>query len=178
MLTNHYFVSINTGMDSIMSNIMSAIRQQRSETLRVRPGPDGQALQATCRDGTRRSDEHAGYVRTANLEHFHKCCSAAATGESKAVFLTFDFVSAQSQGFQTCSFAKASSKVKNPRSATLHHFCQCSNFEHAALDVAFNHDHLSGVLGGFTGCSRSLTALDRQSGHMPWVVRVANLELK
>src|SRR5450756_2741394 len=62
-----------------------------------------------------------------DLEHFHKCCSAADGGVREAVFLTFDFVSAQSQGFQTFSFAKASSKVKNPRSAPLHHFCQCSS---------------------------------------------------
>jgi hypothetical protein len=43
-----------------------------------------------------------------------------------AVFLVFGFVSAQLQGFQTCAFAKTSPKTKNPRSATLHHFCQCS----------------------------------------------------
>jgi len=34
----------------------------------------------------------------------------------RAVFLGFGFVSAQSKGFQTCSFAKASPKPKNPRS--------------------------------------------------------------
>jgi len=31
------------------------------------------------------------------------------------IFLAFGFVSAQSQGFQTCSFAEASPKAKNPR---------------------------------------------------------------
>ncbi|MEI6078987.1 MAG: hypothetical protein WCS94_25665, partial [Verrucomicrobiota bacterium] len=44
-----------------------------------------------------------------------------------AVFLVFGFVSAQLQGFQTCVFAKASPKIKNPRRPSLHLFCQCSN---------------------------------------------------
>jgi hypothetical protein len=43
-----------------------------------------------------------------------------------AVFLVFGFVSAQSQGFQTCSFAEASPKPKNPRCTPPHLFCQCS----------------------------------------------------
>jgi len=33
------------------------------------------------------------------LEHFHKCCSGADSGVREAVFLTFDFVLAQSQGY-------------------------------------------------------------------------------
>jgi hypothetical protein len=84
---------------------------QSEEPLMGADGRFGQAI----------SDDERG------LEHFHKCCSAADSGVREAVFLTFDFVSAQSQGLQTCSFAKASSKVKNPRSAPLHHFCQCSS---------------------------------------------------
>jgi len=35
----------------------------------------------------------------------------------ESVFLSFGVVSAQLQGFQTCAFAKASPKLKNPRSA-------------------------------------------------------------
>jgi len=82
------------------------------------------------------------------LEHFHKSCSAAESDLKAAVFSVFGFVSAQfvspspaiqmpagslcacaqcSQGFQTCAFAKASPITKNPRSASLHHFSQCSN---------------------------------------------------
>src|SRR5450756_3109792 len=70
-----------------------------------------------------------------DLEHFHKCCSATDSGVREAVFLTFDFVSAQSQGWQTCSFAEASSKVKNPRSVALHHFCQCSKHRYCSLPI-------------------------------------------
>jgi hypothetical protein len=43
----------------------------------------------------------------------------------EAVFLVACFVSVQLKGFQTCAFAKASPTTKNPRSAPLHHFCQC-----------------------------------------------------
>ena len=46
--------------------------------------------------------------------------------QETAVFLVFGFVSAQLQGFQTCVFAKASPKTKNPRCPSLHIFCQCS----------------------------------------------------
>jgi len=60
------------------------------------------------------------------LEHFHKSCSAAESDLKAAVFLVLGFVSAQLQGFQTCAFAKASPITKNPRSASLHHFSQCS----------------------------------------------------
>jgi hypothetical protein len=57
-----------------------------------------------------------------NLEHFQKYCGRSARGEARAVFLSFGFVSAQSQGFQTCSFAKASPKRKNPRSEQPQYF--------------------------------------------------------
>src|ERR1700728_688959 len=48
------------------------------------------------------------------LERFKKNCSHPVELGMKPGLLTFDFVSAQSQGFQTCSFAKASPKVKTP----------------------------------------------------------------
>jgi hypothetical protein len=37
-------------------------------------------------------------------------------GNERAVFLVFGVVSAQLQGFSTCSFAEALPKTKNPRS--------------------------------------------------------------
>jgi hypothetical protein len=40
----------------------------------------------------------------------------------------FSFVSARSQVVaQTCALTEASPKIKNPPSAPLHHFCQCSS---------------------------------------------------
>jgi len=56
-----------------------------------------------------------------------------------AVFLVFGFVSAQLQGFQTCAFAKASPKNKNPRCPSLYLFCQCSKFTrfHYGIDNIF-----------------------------------------
>ena len=41
-----------------------------------------------------------------DLEHFHKCCSAAGADVREAVFLTFDIVSAQSSRSERDSFAK------------------------------------------------------------------------
>jgi len=62
------------------------------------------------------------------IEHFQKCCSRLAGEEMRAVFLGFDFVSAQSQGcWRTCSFAKASPKPKNPRSKRLQYFFKRSS---------------------------------------------------
>jgi len=47
------------------------------------------------------------------LEHFHKCCSAAGAGGREAVFLTFDIVSAQSQGsFEPAPSPKPRQKSK------------------------------------------------------------------
>ena len=69
------------------------------------------------------------------LEHFHKSCSAAESDLRKAVFLVFGFVSAQLQDFQTCAFAKASPTTKNPRSSSLHHFCQCSRHREHAIQI-------------------------------------------
>jgi hypothetical protein len=50
------------------------------------------------------------------LERIKENCSHSAQGIERAVFLVFGVVSAQLQGFQTCSFAEASPKTKNPRS--------------------------------------------------------------
>jgi len=50
------------------------------------------------------------------IERFKKYCSHSAKGIGRAVFLVFGVVSAQLQGFSTCSFAEASPKTKNPRS--------------------------------------------------------------
>jgi len=63
------------------------------------------------------------------LERFQKSCRAAESDLKAAVFLVFGFVLAQLQGFQTCAFTKASPTTKNPRSASLHHFCQCSEHD-------------------------------------------------
>jgi hypothetical protein len=54
------------------------------------------------------------------LERFKKYCSHTAR-RGEAVFLGFGVVSAQSQGFQTCSFAEASPKRQKSslRTATL-----------------------------------------------------------
>jgi hypothetical protein len=49
-------------------------------------------------------------------ERLKKYCSHSEKNVGKAVFLIFGFVSAQLQGFSTCSFAEASPKTKNPRS--------------------------------------------------------------
>ena len=46
--------------------------------------------------------------------------------QETVVFWVFGFVSAQLQGFQTCAFAKASPKTKNPRCPSLPLFCQRS----------------------------------------------------
>jgi len=77
--------------------------------------------------------------------------------------LTFDIVSAQSQGFQTCSFAKASSKVKNPRSAPLHHFCQCSKGKIGRLPEALRDEvnirMRNSETGRFRGLSISVEAI-------------------
>ncbi|MEI6076139.1 MAG: hypothetical protein WCS94_11230 [Verrucomicrobiota bacterium] len=48
--------------------------------------------------------------------------------QETTVFLDFGFVSAQLQDFQTCAFAKASPKAKNPCCPSLHLFSQCSSF--------------------------------------------------
>jgi len=61
------------------------------------------------------------------LERFKKNCSHPVELGIKPGLLTFDFVSAQSQGFQTCSFAKASPKVKIPGSEWLKFFLNRSN---------------------------------------------------
>jgi hypothetical protein len=55
------------------------------------------------------------------LERFKKYCSHSEKKEWEAVFLGFGVVSAQSQGFQTCSFAEASPKHQKSslRTATL-----------------------------------------------------------
>jgi hypothetical protein len=65
-----------------------------------------------------------------------KSCSDVLKVLWTAVFLDFGFrlrqgyggqvVSAQLQGFQTCSFAEASPKSKNPCRTPLQLFCQCS----------------------------------------------------
>jgi hypothetical protein len=55
-------------------------------------------------------------------ERIKKNCSPAVGEKKGAVFLSFGIVSAQSQGSLTCSFAKASPKLKNPRSAWLQFF--------------------------------------------------------
>jgi hypothetical protein len=47
--------------------------------------------------------------------------------ESGTVFLGFGFVSAQLQGFQTCAFAEASPKPKNPRSKWPQYFLKRSS---------------------------------------------------
>jgi hypothetical protein len=49
------------------------------------------------------------------LEHFHKCCSAAGIGMKRAVFLTFDFVSARSQGYS--NLLPRQSLVKSQKSS-------------------------------------------------------------
>jgi hypothetical protein len=59
---------------------------------------------------------------SAILERFKKYCSHPGEWRMKQGLLTFGFVSAQSQGFQTCSFAKASPKVKIPGSGWLQYF--------------------------------------------------------
>jgi len=56
-------------------------------------------------------------IHSSDLEHLHKSCSDEL---KSAVFLVFGFVSAQLQGFQTCSFTEASPKTKNPRCSSLH----------------------------------------------------------
>ena len=67
-----------------------------------------------------------GGVYKEPLERFKKYCSRLVVGEERAVFLSFGFVSAQSQGFQTYSFAEASPKPKNPRSKRLQYFLKRS----------------------------------------------------
>ena len=59
--------------------------------------------------------------------------------QGTAVFWVFGLVSAQLQGFQTCAFAKASPKTKNPRCPSLYLFCQCSKFTgfHYGIDNIF-----------------------------------------
>jgi hypothetical protein len=55
-------------------------------------------------------------LKAAPLERFKKNCSHLVSQNYETVFLGFGFVSAQLKGFQTCAFAKASPKPKNPRS--------------------------------------------------------------
>jgi hypothetical protein len=56
------------------------------------------------------------------LERFKKNCSHPVEWRTKPGLLPFGFVSAQSQGFQTFSFAKASPKGKTPGSERLQFF--------------------------------------------------------
>jgi hypothetical protein len=67
-----------------------------------------------------------GTTNNDHLERLKKNCSHSVRWERKAVFLVFGFrlrqgyggqvVSAQSRVYQTCFFAEASPKTKNPRS--------------------------------------------------------------
>jgi hypothetical protein len=85
------------------------------------------------------------------LEHFRKNCSHADGEREEAVFSSFGFVSAQLQGFQTCSFAKASPKLKNPRSAWLQFFFKRSKPEKPELRAM---SHLCNASFGLLSCHR------------------------
>jgi len=77
-----------------------------------------------CADETRQGaaalQDADALARRRGLEHFHKCCSGADTGVREAVFLTFDIVSAQSQGYANLLLRQSlvKSQKSSLRSAT------------------------------------------------------------
>jgi hypothetical protein len=70
------------------------------------------------------------------LERIKKNRSHPVEWQMKPGLLPFGFVSAQSQGFQTCSFAKASPKGKIPDSEWLQFFLNRSSRVHQFEDEA------------------------------------------